>query len=499
MHNRVLVLVMPEAREAKGSFGPIGLEAIEIDATKAEAKRFAKSHPAANGLPYRINSNCTVTRGNNNSQGSVYPPMWRIYGKQPVDTTRLSTLALTRLEYTYRGIVVDLGPLSLMIQYLTHTSAHPMRRDVYDSTIKIVNKQLRKYMIGMALIFKDHVLAFHSHDLIFQVGFECLPGRDPNMRTKLTSSSERNGLATEAIREASDVFLGIGVYTVIELFFLAGLSPQLTEAEVFDSASRTARLVVAYRTYLHTSEVGLPDLIRPAMKDGILAPTEAQRLGYINWLHVYAKDRCKIPVRMAKLVDDYVVKIADLDKQPERWIRHNTTLFSTSSSLPITPYLWKQELIHLGPEFAMPSDPLTEYFEQQAMLLTLTPIVGDERKHMLFSYIVKKTNMVAIGPLEYSGLVTAAVPCYGNPSLSEFHTERDLKDRLLPAPTAGKQRPSLGESSRIELKKQLAAASTLALGREPWRRTRKMRPRVLIGQRESQKDEDEYGPATCTR
>ncbi|KAK7029140.1 hypothetical protein R3P38DRAFT_3189368 [Favolaschia claudopus] len=466
MHNRVLVLVMPEAREAKGSFGPIGLEAIEIDATKAEAKRFAKSHPAANGLPYRINSNCTVTRGNNNSQGSVYPPMWRIYGKQPVDTTRLSTLALTRLEYTYRGIVVDLGPLSLMIQYLTHTSAHPMRRDVYDSTIKIVNKQLRKYMIGMALIFKDHVLAFHSHDLIFQVGFECLPGRDPNMRTKLTSSSERNGLATEAIREASDVFLGIGVYTVIELFFLAGLSPQLTEAEVFDSASRTARLVVAYRTYLHTSEVGLPDLIRPAMKDGILAPTEAQRLGYINWLHVYAKDRCKIPVRMAKLVDDYVVKIADLDKQPERWIRHNTTTLFDVFEPSYHSYLifGKQELIHLGPEFAMPSDPLTEYFEQQGLLneptflrpnyysplflpqsdfkalnlphvhrhvhtyrhdkqiwsivpatvnsqgmdtfddaATLTPIVGDERKHMLFSYIVKKTNMVAIGPLEYSG------------------------------------------------------------------------------------------------
>ncbi|KAK6995697.1 hypothetical protein R3P38DRAFT_2567045 [Favolaschia claudopus] len=49
---------------------------------------------------------------------------------------------------------------------------------------------------------------------------------------------------------------------------------------------------------------------------------------------------------------------------------------------------------------------------------------------------------------------------YGDPSLSEFHTERDLKGRLLPAPTAGKQRPSLGESSRIELKKQLAAAST---------------------------------------
>jgi hypothetical protein len=45
----------------------------------------------------------------------------------------------------------------------------------------------------------------------------------------------------------------------------------------------------------------------PALKDGQLAPTECQRLGYINWLHVYAKDQTKIPVRMAELVDYYVV------------------------------------------------------------------------------------------------------------------------------------------------------------------------------------------------
>jgi hypothetical protein len=44
------------------------------------------------------------------------------------------------------------------------------------------------------------------------------------------------------------------------------------------------------------------------MKDGYLAPTEQQRLGYINWLHTYAKDRCKIPVRMAELIDNYTVR-----------------------------------------------------------------------------------------------------------------------------------------------------------------------------------------------
>ncbi|KAK7014556.1 hypothetical protein R3P38DRAFT_3000764, partial [Favolaschia claudopus] len=559
---------IPESRESKASFlivqeylgpilkaeGPIGLEAIEIDATKAEAKRFPKSHPAASGLPYRIDSGCTVTRGNNNSQGPVYPPVWRTYGKKPVDNTRLSTLALTSIDYTYRGIVLDLGPLSLMIQYLTHTSAHPFPRAVYDSTIKMVDKETRKFKVGMALIFKDHVLAFHSHDMIFQptwassraallsaptdfysAEWAFFAGLATWIRTRRSSSIDRHGLATEAIRAAGDVFPGVGVYTVIELFFLAGLSPQLTEAEVFDNPSRTAR--VAYRTYLHESETGLRDLIRPAIKDGLLAPTQQQRLAYINWLHVYAKDRSKIPARMAELVDDYVEKTAALSKQPEKWVRYNTpTVFDVfetsyhSTTLMLKPDL--SQLIFGSPTSparandAILSDPLTEYFDEQGLLneptflrpnhylplfleqsefkslalphrhiytyrhvkqiwsitpapvnsqgvesvedsAELTPIVGDERKRMLFSYIVKNTNMVAIGPLEYSGTghrvsigrTTVAVPCYGDPSLPEFYAERDLKSRLLPAAASGKRRDSLGDSGKAELKKQLALVS----------------------------------------
>jgi hypothetical protein len=35
-------------------------------------------------------------------------------------------------------------------------------------------------------------------------------------------NSERNGLASEVIRDANQIFLGVGVYTVVEIFFLAG-------------------------------------------------------------------------------------------------------------------------------------------------------------------------------------------------------------------------------------------------------------------------------------
>lgn len=79
-------------------------------------------------------------------------------------------------------------------------------------------------------------------------------------------------LAMNVIRNASDIFGGIGKYLVQELFFMAGnysvggfafsqitrlmppsilslhlgLSLSLTEAEVFDNPSRVARFLMAY-------------------------------------------------------------------------------------------------------------------------------------------------------------------------------------------------------------------------------------------------------------
>jgi hypothetical protein len=74
------------------------------------------------------------------------------------------------------------------------------------------------------------------------------------------------------VRE-SPVFHGIGLYSVVELWFMAGmsntfidefvsnifpgLSPTLTEEDLFDSPSRTARLCAAY---YHFAYVGHNEL-----------------------------------------------------------------------------------------------------------------------------------------------------------------------------------------------------------------------------------------------
>jgi hypothetical protein len=56
------------------------------------------------------------------------------------------------------------------------------------------------------------------------------------------------------------------------------------------------------------------------MKDGYLAPTTQHRLGCTDWLHVYAKDRFKIPHRMAELVDNYVAHILEFDSKQMKLI-----------------------------------------------------------------------------------------------------------------------------------------------------------------------------------
>lgn len=109
----------------------------------------------------------------------------------------------------------------------------------------------------MAFIFASHVLAFPSLDLVFQVGNTTvlmfnyvLIAIQPTWATSLTDFAfppniftspqdylvlvaqwiealllkPRHTRACDTIRECNTLFYGIGVYTVMELFFMAGKS-----------------------------------------------------------------------------------------------------------------------------------------------------------------------------------------------------------------------------------------------------------------------------------
>ncbi|KAJ7831941.1 hypothetical protein B0H14DRAFT_2592366 [Mycena olivaceomarginata] len=111
--------------------------------------------------------------------------------------------------------------------------------------------------------------------------------------------------------------------------YTAWLWQRLTaETDRFLNPSRTGRFCTRYLQFLAQSRNWLSALIRPAMQSGYLAPTISQRLKYIDWLHIYAKDHSRIPGWMTSIVDDYVdLKKEQLDNlsSVSQWIRSDTT------------------------------------------------------------------------------------------------------------------------------------------------------------------------------
>ncbi|KAK6966925.1 hypothetical protein R3P38DRAFT_3151784, partial [Favolaschia claudopus] len=468
---------------------------IDIDATEAEETKFPKDHPASLGLPYQIDSTCTVKRGTNLSQGPVYPPMWHTTkAAGPADPDPLTTLELKDLSYTYRSLILDLGALHLSIQWLTHTSALFCSRSDYESTIKFVHKKgVRRARVGLALVFEDHVLVFLSSDLVFQVPDQTpsqngrssrsdLPPPPPDFYSPKWSfladlakwirkrvNCDRSGLACEVMRANNETFPGIGVYTVVELFFLAGLSMQLTEAEVFTNPSRTARIALAYLQFLHRSE--------------------PQRLKYLDWLHVYAKDRTRLPERMA-----FLAKIVELSAE-DLWIRdENTTLYDvfepslvsvgtlSDESDPLTVLYADEELLdsptflrpkHYSPLFLASSDASSlslprrhvyTYRGAKKQLWSITPFPTNSQGCSDTHDKIVPTEITGVPrrcywTLEYCGnahLVRigssdVVVPCYGDPNLPEYYAIRDLKNRMLPPVLPGARRAVLTSEEAASL------------------------------------------------
>ncbi|KAJ7058953.1 hypothetical protein C8F01DRAFT_1147619 [Mycena amicta] len=338
---------MPECREymASGHILNWGLEAarrdgadltlraLVCDDTKDEAK--ARGRAGAENLPHRFDSSSNVYRGKDGEQGSLWPL------ELGSDSESLPSLALTGFTVTYQFVVLHLGALNLMLRFLTHTSPNWYPKAVWDSSVMLVDRYVRGFNVGLALIFADRVL---SADNVFQPTWmpadqaldipPCLCDTlnsflqnlaDWIEKTYLTSKESGRGLATDAIRSTQAIFSGIGAYTVQEVFYLAGIPPFLTAREVFTSPSRTARLVAAFYTYLKDGKDHLVSLLRPAMLEGVLAPTMEQRLQYAYWLYVWAKAQVQVSHRMKATVKEYHAVLSRYAESTEKVKRESLT------------------------------------------------------------------------------------------------------------------------------------------------------------------------------
>ncbi|KAK7001158.1 hypothetical protein R3P38DRAFT_3612701, partial [Favolaschia claudopus] len=110
--------------------------------------------------------------------------------------------------------------------------------------------------------------------------------------------------AMTAVRTSTEIFAGAGVYTIPELWHMAGLAPNLTEAEVFDSPSRTARLCSAYYHFGKEAHTTLWPLVKRFLVGFVICVSEEDRLLYSDRLNVHGKDRSYVSARFHELLSD---------------------------------------------------------------------------------------------------------------------------------------------------------------------------------------------------
>ncbi|KAJ6611852.1 hypothetical protein B0H10DRAFT_1952741 [Mycena sp. CBHHK59/15] len=177
-----------------------------------------------------------------------------------------------------------------------------------ESSLLCGSHRFSGYKIGVAFDFEHHVLAFFTLDLLIQFYWsekrEDLPAQQPDVYLEFPPFLE-DLVSTE-------IFPGEGVYTVAELWHMAGLSPNLTEAEVFDSPSRTAWLSCAFFHFGKEAHTTLWSLVKRFLVGYVICVHEEHHLLYSDRLHVYGKDCAYVTTHFNNLLSDFKNPEVDL-------------------------------------------------------------------------------------------------------------------------------------------------------------------------------------------
>ncbi|KAF4564956.1 hypothetical protein EYR40_011129 [Pleurotus pulmonarius] len=447
------------------SFQLLHLWADTKDGKGSQPSDEDKKYHVTNGLVVCLDDSCTIKRGTNHRQTPIWPPRCKPKAKSYLP---LSALELKGGEGTSRAILLDFGPLWLSIAYLTHTSLQWYKKETWYQSIAAVPRKLRGFRVAVAFEFESYFLAFLSLDNMFQPTWadsrDTLPHIPPDVYSDFDAflvgvtgfvdrilKSRKSCLAADEVRLSEPrAFFGVGVYTLCEIFFMAGIPMHISVQDLCKSPSRVARLCLSLWEFARRSHTDLwAELLRPAIVDGILAPTREQRRLYSNWLMVYGKSFAMVPRRMAALIDSEeaqdifepgYLRLA-LEEHPqlgplvfgeEEWVRLGGS--AVVSDDPLTAFFQREGMLqnerHLRPreyDTLVPPDfsaknrarrPTYLYYEggkttgKQLWTIGKIPnelqngfdlLTGSEKDTRLFSNIVRKSVSVAVGPLEYCG------------------------------------------------------------------------------------------------
>ncbi|KAF6746369.1 hypothetical protein DFP72DRAFT_1175619 [Ephemerocybe angulata] len=303
------------------------------------------------GIVQKLTPQTTLRRGKHGKQTPIIAKELQGTDTEP-PAIAITSLALRGVHYSVRALIVDLGLLWLRVAYLTHTSVQVYSRMRWEELL-LVSSKLRKFSVALAIECVDFVLAFVSMDKLFQPIWSTtrtgLPVEPPYVLDeygrfldgvavwiKSRWHTSRFDFAVNAIRGASDVWIGIGAYTVNEVFFIAGIPMGIRECELFNSPSRTARLCEAYWAFAQRAEDKLPALLRPAWDRGLLAPSRDERHAYPEkMLYIYGKLSLSLPTSLVQLAEEH-----------NRNVREITTVFERED----IPFWFRSEWLELLPD-----------------------------------------------------------------------------------------------------------------------------------------------------
>ncbi|KAH9836561.1 uncharacterized protein C8Q71DRAFT_733060 [Rhodofomes roseus] len=305
------------------------LQAIWADATKKEQDRLKKDCPGKRGFVYKLGPNSKVKRGSKSAQQPIWP---HIGGRA---RPSLEGLCLCDVQRTPRTLVLDLGQLAFQIQLLTHCMAQVYTRVQWDQEIAAVScvDNARGFRVGIGLDFGEFIVAFLTLDQLWTPHWVVRPEgtlpvqhhdihddyhgflnmlADCLVQVHKGGFAEHTALATTYLREdMGGLCGGLGTYSVVEVFFRAGLSVFLTVGELFASPSRLARFCAAFWVFTHEAHTEIPAFMKDAFIGYVLAPTEDQRIQYSYRLHVHGKQHVRVSARMKQLQVTYESILAE--------------------------------------------------------------------------------------------------------------------------------------------------------------------------------------------
>ncbi|TFY75412.1 hypothetical protein EWM64_g8601 [Hericium alpestre] len=335
-------LIMPESREVLMSEKHIRyvlqqnpdanwtLQAISCDASRDEQKAFRISTRHKNRLIDKITGNeiVSLVHGQNGAQTPLWLPM-PLLPPSGDSAESLGTMCLMGITSTPRTLRLDLDTMWLQVHLLLHTSVQVYSRTQWEKFVLPVSKKVCRFHVDLALEFEKFILAFITSNLLIQVTWLQdvveMPMPNPNilrdwpqwleMVAKWLEDHFHKSRGTTMIgnimTRSDDIPEGVGRYTDDEI-------DQLADEEVFDNPSRCACVLEALYAYTWISEHKIwPKVVKPAIQDGLLAPTGWQWMKYMTYLYVYGHETSYVPACMKELLHIFNTHLPNYLRQRE--------------------------------------------------------------------------------------------------------------------------------------------------------------------------------------